>query len=153
MKLPTFLTRVLTRELILYGIFGVLTTVVNVVVFALLRKVGVMLDAAVVAAWVLSVVFAFFTNRTFVFASTSPHVLRECAAFFAARVFSGAVDVLLMHFLAGRLFAGQAGEIVLKVAVNIIVIVLNYVASKFWVFPAGVHSSTTQKREGANGIV
>ena len=143
MKLPTFLTRVLTRELILYGIFGVLTTVVNVVVFALLRKAGVMLDVAVAAAWVLSVVFAFFTNRTFVFASSSHHVLRECAAFFAARIFSGVVDVLLMHFLAGRLFTGQAGESVLKVAVNVIVIVLNYVASKFWVFSGGV-----QKQEG-----
>ena len=144
MRLPAFLTRWLTRELVLYGIFGVLTTVVNVVVFALLRKVDVMLDAAVIVAWLLSVVFAFFTNRTFVFASSSHHVLRECAAFFAARIFSGAVDVLLMHFLAGRLFTDQAGETALKVAVNVIVIILNYVASKFWVFSSGI-----QKQEGA----
>lgn len=139
-------------ELFLYILFGVLTTAVNVCVFSLLRAARVPLTVSVAAAWGISVAFAFVTNRSFVFrpAAGAPAqhndaektdvrraVLREAGLFFAARVFSGTVDVVLMAAFSGRAALGtntQAGETVLKLLANVIVVILNFILSKAIVF-------------------
>lgn len=135
-----------------YILFGVLTTAVNVAVFSSLRAVRVPLTVSTAAAWVISVVFAFVTNRSFVFrpaagAPAQQHgakktdvrraVPREAGLFFAARVFSGAVDLALMAAFSGRAALGtdtQAGETVLKLLANVIVVILNFILSKTVVF-------------------
>lgn len=135
-----------------YILFGVLTTAVNVCVFSLLRAARVPLTVSVAAAWGISVAFAFVTNRSFVFrpdadapvqhndaekAEPRRAVLREAALFLAARVFSGAVDVVLMAAFSGRAALGtdtQAGETVLKLLANVIVVILNFILSKAIVF-------------------
>lgn len=121
----------LKSQIFLYAVFGVLTTAVNVVSFRLLRLTGIPLEAGVAAAWILSVLFAFFTNRKYVFRSGALPFPKELAAFFAARIFSGAADFLLMHFL-GR--ADFMDETALKILVNIVVVALNFFLSKFFVF-------------------
>ena len=142
-----------------YILFGVLTTAVNVCAFRLLRAARVPLSAAVTAAWVISVAFAFVTNRSFVFrpdadaaakaAASAKHQaespkaetpragVHDAALFLAARVFSGAVDLALMAAFSGRAALGtdtQAGETVLKLLANVIVVILNFILSKTVVF-------------------
>ena len=87
-----------------------------------------------VAAWVLSVLVAFFTNRSFVFESKESSAAgrwREFVSFFGCRVLTGLLDVLIMAVTVDVL--GWNG-LIWKVISNVIVIVLNYIASKFFIF-------------------
>ncbi len=118
-----------------YAIFGALTTVVNVVVYFLCYDVaGIANVPSTIVAWIVAVAFAFVTNKLFVFGSRSwqaGKALREAATFLLCRVGTGVIEVLLMYVLVDRLaFDGT----VTKLAVNILVIVLNYIASKLFIF-------------------
>ena len=131
-KIVRFLT---TPEMLLYIFFGVLTTVVNILSFGLLRDVlRWQLLTANTLAWVLSVAFAFLTNKVFVFRSKSfaaKQVLRELTSFVGARLFSLAVDTAGMWLLVDVL---TWNDWLAKVLMNVIVIVLNYVFSKLFIF-------------------
>ena len=89
------------RELIMYGIFGVLTTIVNFASYAAFTKLlSVNYIVSTVLAWVLAVAFAYVTNKIFVFNSRNysfKYVVREIAAFFLCRALSGGFDVLCMY--------------------------------------------------------
>ena len=149
------------KEPILYIVFGVLTTLVNILVYYFVADVAaVYYLIANMCAWVAAVLFAFFTNKLFVFQSKSwkgAVVLPELGGFLLARVATGVVDMVLMWLLidvvrmdrleVSELFAGVgleamveniaeilSGEMIAKILVNIVVIVLNYVASKLWIF-------------------
>ena len=75
--------------------------------------------------------FAYVTNRIWVFESKSPDILKEMSLFFGGRIFSGVVDMLLMYtFIDLLVFDGSISKIV----VQVIVIVLNYIFSKLIVF-------------------
>lgn len=99
-KIWRFLT---APEMLLYILFGILTTAVNILSFGLLRDVlQWQLLTANTLAWVLSVAFAFLTNKVFVFRSKSfaaKLVLRELVSFVGARLFSLAVDTAGMWLL------------------------------------------------------
>ena len=122
-------------EIISYLFFGVLTTIVNYVAYwAFTRALGMSVAVATFWAWALAVLFAFVTNKIWVFHSRTNTVrafFTELAAFVAARVFSGALDVALMW-----LFADKMGlpDMWVKLALNVLVTVLNYVFSKLWIF-------------------
>ncbi len=87
-----------------------------------------------VISWVLAVAFAFFANKVFVFQSRSfkgGTLLKEGVSFFGARIATGVLEVALMYLLVDLLnFNGTA----MKLAVNLVVIVLNYVLSKLFIF-------------------
>lgn len=123
------------RDVIPYAVFGVLTTLVNIVSYWLFSHVfnaGVM--GSTVIAWILSVLFAYVTNRKWVFyseAAGTSAVMKEMASFFACRLATGVIDWLCMFIFADQL---HMNDMVIKVAANIIVIVLNYVASKLVIF-------------------
>lgn len=123
------------RELILYLLFGGLTTAVNwLVYFPLYNLLAV--DAAVsnVIAWAVSVTFAFLTNKPFVFCSYDWHlatVLPELAKFVSARLLSGALETLGLFLLVTRL--GLDGNLV-KILIGIAVVIINYIASKLLIF-------------------
>ncbi|MBQ2791826.1 MAG: GtrA family protein [Oscillospiraceae bacterium] len=123
------------REVILYLIFGVLTTLVNIVSYFLLTDIaGVNYLLSNVIAWVLSVLFAYGTNRVWVFQSQTKGtkaVLGEMAAFFGARLFSGGLDMGIM-FVCVSLIGLPDG--IIKILSNVLVIVLNYLFSKLWIF-------------------
>ena len=123
------------KFIILYGIFGVLTTIINIGVYGLLYSV---LDVSNVIsniiAWIVSVLFAFITNKIWVFESKSfdfKILMKELGSFTACRVATGVLDLGIM-FVGVDLLKGPA--IILKIASNIIVIILNYVMSKIFVF-------------------
>lgn len=123
------------KFIILYGIFGVLTTLINIVSYSLFYSVfGVSNVISNIIAWVLSVLFAFITNKLWVFESKSFEFklfMAELGNFTLCRLATGVLDLGIM-FVGVDLLKGPA--IILKVVSNIIVIILNYVMSKVFVF-------------------
>ena len=123
------------RGLILYLVFGVLTTLVNIASYWLFAH-PLSLDTLTsnVLAWVLSVLFAFFTNKLIVFESKGNGIKRflwEILTFFGARALTGVLDTAIMVVFVDILSLNDIG---VKVASNIIVIILNYIVSKFVIF-------------------
>ena len=125
------------KEIVNSLIVGVLTTVVSLLVYygltltVLDPEQAVQLQAANVISWIAAVVFAYFTNRRFVFESRSQNMLKEAAAFFAARLSTLVLDMVLMFLLVTLL---KCNDKIAKLVVQVAVIVANYVLSKFLVF-------------------
>lgn len=131
------------REAIMYLIFGGLTTLVNFIVFLTLRAFAVDLMVTNVIAWICAVLFAYLTNRRWVFASKArggKALLREIISFYCARIFSLLVELGLFQvwisWLAPALSLQEhlTAEAVVKLVLQVVVIVLNYIFSKFIVF-------------------
>jgi len=115
-----------------YLLSGVATTAVNVLVYYLLMTYAMsQVTIAPLIARFLSVLFAFLTNRAFVFHAQKGPFVKQLALFYGSRVFSGIVDVLLMALLVTL---WHLPELLCKLGVNGIVIVLNYVMSLLFVF-------------------
>ena len=122
------------RELLSYLFFGVLTTVVNYVSYLLLAPFFGTTTIPTAIAWVLSVAFAYLTNRRWVFRSQAKGaaaVLREAGSFVGARLISGVIDVGIMWVFADRL--GFNDKLV-KLASNVGGVIFNYIASKLIIF-------------------
>jgi len=123
------------KEVILYLFFGGCTTVINIVTYAGLYEVLHVANVpSTIAAWVVSVLFAFYTNRRFVFESRQTEAAarwREFISFFGCRVLTGVLDVVIMALAVDVM--GWNG-LLWKIISNVLVIILNYVASKFFIF-------------------
>lgn len=120
------------KEIVLYLIFGVLTTVVNILTYALFTRVIILnLFLANIVAWVLSVLFAYLTNRKYVFKSKNKSKLREMLSFYMCRIVTFVIDMLLMYIL---IYVMKLDDMVSKIVVNIVVIMLNYIFSKLLIF-------------------
>lgn len=129
------------KEIILYIIFGVGTTVVNWMVYSLLVTacaLGVTAGNAI--AWVAAIIFAFITNKLFVFESKSwslATTLKEGLSFLASRIFSGLVEIvgpiLLIQVGLNQSILSIKGAVA-KAITSIVVIILNYLFSKLFVF-------------------
>ncbi|MFW6679563.1 GtrA family protein [Lacrimispora sp. AGF001] len=123
------------RDIISYVIFGVLTTIVNVITYWIavhLFLLPVMIGT--ILAWTIAVSFAYITNRKWVFHSRAKGIkaiIRELFSFFACRLATGAVDWLCMFICVDIL---KYNDVIIKIAANILVIVLNYIASKLIIF-------------------
>ena len=123
------------KDVILYLVFGVFTTVVNIVSYWVCAHVfGMSVMASTVIAWALAVFFAYVTNRTMVFHSSATEkgeILKEIGSFFACRLGTGVVDWVIMFVFVNVL---HFNDMIVKIAANVIVIVLNYILSKFVIF-------------------
>ena len=125
-------------QLILYGIFGVLTTVINIFVYWLCTRVfSWPVVISTVIAWVIAFLFAYWSNRKFVFNSKNPDILKEFTEFFSCRIATGILDVIIMY-----IFVDVLGfyDVIIKTASNILVVILNYIASKLFIFKGGKSS-------------
>lgn len=124
-------------EIIRYLIIGVLTTLVSLGAYYALTLTFLnpndpfQLQIANVISWVLSVVFAYFTNRSFVFQVKDKHAASEFIKFVLSRVFTLLVDMGIMFVFVSLL---QLDDKIFKLLTQIIVIILNYLLSKFLVF-------------------
>lgn len=123
------------ESVISYLFFGVCTTLVNVAAYGLCSKIwGLNTVASTFIAWVLAVTFAYVTNRKWVFkskATQAADVAKEIFSFFVCRLLTGALDIAVMYIFVDKLhFEGM----IIKVASNVLVIVVNYIASKFVIF-------------------
>lgn len=124
-----------SKQIILYAIFGMLTTLVNIVVYFLFaRLISINVVFSNVLAWFFSVLFAYVTNRKWVFQSQKKQVLKECINFYVGRIGTGLLDTFLMFVFVELL---EFDDLLVKICVNILVIILNYVISKFWIFTKG----------------
>lgn len=132
-----FKALITNREIISYLIVGVLTTVVSLAVYY--GCVGTFLDpndpvqlqAANVISWLAAVTFAYFTNRKFVFQSKNQNILKEAVSFFASRLVTLGIDMGLMFLFVSVLSMNDKGA---KIIVQVIIIISNYLISKFFVF-------------------
>ena len=123
------------RELVLYVLFGAATTLVNYIVyFPLYNWLKCSGTVSNIIAWIVAVAFAYLTNKPFVFQSNDwsfKTVISELLKFVGCRAGSGAIETILIFITVDSL--GWNGNI-LKVLISIIVVILNYIASKWFVF-------------------
>lgn len=137
------------KELITYGVFGVATTVVNFITFKLFNVIlgEEYYLLSNVIAWVVSVFFAYFTNKLWVFESKSMKadvVMKELLSFFAARGFSFIIEELGLYLLVdvaklsdyslNLVYFNLSGTMISKVLIAAVVVVLNYFFSKMFIF-------------------
>ena len=123
------------KSFVMYMIFGVLTTVINLVTYYICFNVlNISNVISTIIAWVLAVAFAFVTNKIWVFDSKSfdsKILFHEIPTFFGARIATGILDVVIMYIAVDIL---SWNSTVWKLVSNVIVIILNYIASKFVIF-------------------
>jgi len=125
------------EEIINYLIVGGLTTVVSLAgyyacVYTFLDpKVALELQIANVISWVIGVTFAYITNRIFVFKSKNKNMVKEISSFVGARVVTLLMDMLIMYLMVT---VGGLNDKISKLVAQVVVIVLNYVLSKLFVF-------------------
>ena len=128
-------------EIINYLIFGVATTLVNWVSFSfLMHETHLPLTINNAISWFLSVIFAYITNKLWVFNSKSwkiHTVWKEMGLFFCARILSGAVEMIVVPMLVyigiNKILFGVEG-FEAKIITSVIVIVLNFIFSKLFIF-------------------
>lgn len=127
------------KEIVLYIVFGGLTTVVNWVTYSLFVSFC-SITVANVIAWVFAVVFAYLTNKIFVFEQKSwkPNIaFFEFSKFVSSRLLTGVVEIagvdILVYVGLNQTIFGIEG-MVAKVTVSIVVVILNYFFSKLIVF-------------------
>ena len=123
------------REIITYLFFGFVTTTVNYGVYALLVR-GFHMDVvpANIIAWIAGVVVAYVTNKLWVFESKARDaktVVREFLEFVVARLITLGVETLLLWIFVDKL---GANDLIMKIITNVIVVILNYIFSKFIIF-------------------
>ena len=123
------------QSFISYAVFGVLTTVVNIVTYSVCyNKLGIGNTLSNVIAWILAVAFAYVTNKLWVFDSKSwkwEVLRREVPAFISCRLATGVLDIVIM-FICVDIMGLHA--LLMKVISNVLVIILNYVFSKLVIF-------------------
>lgn len=120
------------KEIINYGIFGVLTTLVNIISYFILTKIfGIQYLISNAIALILAILFAYITNRLFVFESKNKNIIKELLLFFYYRLITSVIDMGLMYIFVSLL---HFNDMIMKIISNIIVILLNYVFSKLYIF-------------------
>ena len=122
------------RQIFWYLFFGVCTMILNTVCYTVLYELlGVPNVPSTVIAWRAAVIVAFVTNKLVVFESRerAGKGLFELVSFFGCRVATGLLDVLIM-WIAVDLLAGNS--VLWKLVSNVIITVLNYIVSKFFIF-------------------
>ena len=122
-------------DIITYLIFGVLTTVVNYMVYLpAYNLLGLSASVSNVLSWIVAVAFAFLTNKPFVFKShdwSKKTVIPELTKFVSCRLASGAMETVILLVAVDML--GWNGNI-WKLLTQVLVVILNYVFSKLIVF-------------------
>ena len=129
------------KEVINYLIFGVLTTIVNLIVkyillFTILNvENAVELQLAVVISWIIACLFAYITNRKYVFESKSKEILKEMTKFFSARIATLGLEMLIMFvFVTALGLNSDIWVIVWTLVAQVVVVVANYIFSKLIIF-------------------
>lgn len=136
-KLSKIIKKVCTKEVIMYLIFGVLTTVVSLAVYyALIFTVlnpenAIQLQIANILSWIAGVAFAYVTNRKYVFESKETNKVKELSKFVTSRLVTLFLDMFIM-FIGVTCLKGN--DKIVKLISQVLVIIGNYVFSKIFVF-------------------
>lgn len=123
------------KSIILYVFFGGITTAINLIVYNVMYYyLDVSNMASTIVAWILAVLTAFFTNKQIVFGSSSWEwnvLMKEALRFFECRIGTGIFELIFMYLTVDLM---KWSGFVMKLVANVIVIILNYVASKKLIF-------------------
>ena len=132
----------LNRETISYLIFGVLTTVVSIGSYEIIKRLisgkkqpsQICINISTIGSWILAVAFAFITNKLFVFQSNSYEIsviINEALLFLGARLLSLGYEIVWMNVTTGIL---KWNDSLCKVIAQFVIVVLNYIFSKLFIF-------------------
>ncbi|MBQ6595058.1 MAG: GtrA family protein [Clostridia bacterium] len=135
------------RRIVHYVFFGGVATIVNIASFWAGKRLGMATWAANALAWIIAVLVAYYTNRRWVFESRNrgAEAIREFLSFVGCRLATFALDEAIMILGVDRLgpavtfVSPKLWELFVKVFANILVLILNYVFSRLFIF---------RKREG-----
>lgn len=133
-KVKLLFKKFCSKEVITYLIFGVITTLVNWVSFYILTKLNVEENLSNVISIILAVLVAYFTNRKYVFNSTTTgfkSVFAEFYKFVLGRAFTMVVEIVGFFLLFNVL---GIYEMISKLVITVVVVILNYFVSKFFAF-------------------
>ena len=123
------------EEIINYLIFGVLTTLVSVITYFIFAKIlNINYLISNIIAFIISVLFAFITNKLYVFKSkdkSKNKVIKELISFISSRLFSFGVEMIIMYILVSIM---KIDDMLVKLINQVVVVILNYVLSKLFVF-------------------
>lgn len=128
------LKKLFTKQVILYLVFGVLTTVVDTLVFYIFNyKFNAHYIVSTCFAWIFAVLFAYVTNKMFVFCVSDKNqsIIKEMFYFFSLRFASLILSIGFMVIMVNML---HIHELFSKVLVNFFVVLANYFFSKFFIF-------------------
>ena len=129
------------QEIINYLIFGILTTLVNLItkyilLFTILNPTnGFQLQIAIIISWIAGVLFAYFTNRKFVFESKNENKLKEFISFVVARIATLLLEMFIMWFFVTLLkLNSDLYVVIFTLVAQVAVVIGNYIFSKLFVF-------------------
>lgn len=129
------------KEIINYLIFGILTTIVNLIIkyillFTILNPANAFeLQIAIIISWIAGVLFAYFTNRKFVFESKNENKLKEFISFVVARISTLLLEMFIMWFFVTLLkLNSDLYVVIFTLVAQVAVVIGNYIFSKLFVF-------------------
>lgn len=122
-------------SILMYLVMGGITTFINIFTFWLFESIfNLHYNLANIIAWIFSVLFAYLSNKHYVFESQQQSfkgLVKELTSFFGFRVVSLGIDLIVMWVCISLL---TINPIISKVIANVFVLILNYVFSKFFIF-------------------
>lgn len=122
------------KAIILYILFGVLTTIINLVSYTGMIYLHWNVQLSVILSWLITVISAYLTNRKWVFnskATTSVELLREFLAFLSSRMLTLILEMIIIWFGVQLL---KQNPLIWKLIDNVVVVIFNYIISKLFVF-------------------
>lgn len=130
------------KEMLLYVFFGGLTTVISIGIFGALN-VGLKINEHIsnLISWIFAVMFAFFTNRIWVFSASTKNAgdfISQMLKFYSGRLVTLGVEELILWIFITEL---NFNSMLIKVIAQVVIIILNYIISKLFVFKGKKESS------------
>lgn len=122
------------KEINLYVIFGILTTIINLILYEMCIFVKFDYKISNTIAFIISIIFAFVTNKIYVFRSKCNKInflIKEILLFFISRIFTYILEIFLLILFIDLFYLNIT---ISKLVTTIIVVVLNYILSKTSVF-------------------
>lgn len=127
--------KILNKETISYVIFGILTTIINLISYYFFSNIiNINYLISNIISWIISVSFAYVTNKLYVFNSKDKNkdsVIKEFIKFVNFRLTSGVIEMILLFLLVDMI---RVNDIISKLVIGVIVVVLNFIFSKIFVF-------------------
>lgn len=122
------------QAIVLYMLFGVLTTIINLVSYTGMIYLHWNVQLSVILSWLITVISAYLTNRKWVFnskATTSVELLHESLAFLSSRLLTLILEMIIIWFGVQLL---RQNPLIWKLIDNVVVVIFNYIISKLFVF-------------------
>ena len=123
------------KQTILYLIFGVLSTIVNILTYVFCtRNLNIEFLISNWIAWIVAVLFAYITNKFFVFESKEINIkflIKELSSFVSCRLLSGIIEMILMYIMISLM---SLNDFIVKIITNVVVVILNFIFSKLIIF-------------------